>query len=395
MKKHLHKIILLTSLIILSVSTGIKAQVAEWRLNNVVYSSVDPDGGGPAKGSVTFTMQIHAVSTSIINITGISTGWSWQSANAMLPTGAPCGTNSVAQPSNITMSAAFTGFTYNNVNECSGSVNFSTGGQTFDRRSAGTIDGGTITLTSTWVDVFTVTLWALGNVSPEAGYVVINSSDIGTPAPFATYALSDDQANEYAVNSLTYAVPLQLTSGALPVLFTKFDASCTGNGAMIRWSTGSEFNSNYFEVQRSTNGTDWTVVGNVKAAGSSNSARNYQQLDLTSGPSFYRIKQVDQDGHASYTSVARTSCERKNIELVIYPVPARDVLNVVIQTDRSLKTQLVVYDGIGKLVRRMDASIISGNNNFTLNLRGLSAGEYVIRSSDPSVNLDKKFTIVR
>ena len=113
---------------------------------NPIYSSVDPDGAGPATGSVTFTLQIRAVSASIPNITGISTGWSWQSANAMLPTGSPCGTNSVTQPANITMSAAFAGFTYNNVNECSGSVNFSNGTQTFDRRSSGTIDGGTITL---------------------------------------------------------------------------------------------------------------------------------------------------------------------------------------------------------------------------------------------------------
>ena len=395
MKNCLHKIILVTIIIIFSVSAKTNAQTCEWRLANPTYSAVDPDGAGPATGSVTFTLQIHTMSGSIPNVTGISTGWSWQSTMAMLPTGSPCGSNSVTQPANITVSPAFAGFTYNNVDECSGSVNFSTSSQTFDRRSSGTVDGGTITLTTTFVDVFTVTLWTLGTVNPEGGYVVINSGDLGTPGAFSTYTISDASANEFTVNSLTYTTALPLGSGALPVLFTKFETHCTNNGAVVSWSTGSEFNSNYFELQRSTNGNDWTSVATIKAAGNSSTGHTYQQPDLNGGKAYYRIKEVDGDGHPVYTSIISTNCEFKNVDMVIYPVPARDLLNVVIRSDKSLKTQLFIVDGVGKIVRRMDATLLNGSNTFLFNLKGLASGEYIIRSNAPGVELNKTFNIIR
>jgi hypothetical protein len=396
MKNYLHKIIVITCVIILSVLIKTNAQTTcEWRLAKPTYSNVDPDGAGLATGSVTFTLQVHTVSGTIPNVTGISTGWSWQSANAMLPTGSPCGMNSVTQPANIIMSPAFAGFTYNNVDECSGSVNFSNGSQTFDRRSSGTVDGGTIILTTTFIDVFTVTLWTLGTTNPEGGYVVINSGDMGSPGVFTTYAISDALADEFTVNSLTFTNALALGSASLPVQFTKFEAGCTNNGALVSWSTGSEFNSNYFELQRSTNGNEWTIVATIKAAGNSSTGRTYQQLDANGGPAYYRIKQVDIDGHFIYTSIIRTNCSPKSIDMVIYPVPARDILNVVIQSDKSLKTQLLLVDGIGKIVRKIDATLFNGSNTFLFNLKGLASGEYIIRSNAPGVELNKKFNIIR
>ena len=395
MKNCLHKVILVTSIVIFSVSVKTNAQTCEWRLANPTYSVVDPDGAGPATGSVTFTLQIHTTSGSIPNVTGISTGWSWQSSNAMLPTGSPCGANSVTQPANITISTAFTGFTYNNVDECSGSVNFTTGSQTFDRRASGTVDGGTITLTTTYVDIFTVTLWTLGSTPPEGGYVVINSGDGGTPGAFTTYAVSDDQANEYVANSLTYDTPLPLGSGALPVLFTKFETHCTNNGATVSWSTTSESNTNYFELQRSINGNDWASVNVIKAAGNSSTGHTYQLPDFNGGASLYRIKEVDMDGQTIYTSIIRTNCEVKTVDMVIYPVPARDLLNVVIRSVKSLKTQLFIIDGVGKVVRKIDATLLNGSNTFQFNLNGLASGEYLIRSNAPGVELNKTFNIVR
>ncbi len=113
------------------------------------------------------------------------------------------------------------------------------------------------------------------------------------------------------------------------------------------------------------------------------------------GSVYYRIKQVDLDGHFIYTSIIRTNCARKSIDIVIYPVPARDILNVIIRSDKSLKTQLLLVDGIGKIVRRIDATLFNGSNTFLFNLKGLASGEYLIRSSDPVVELNKKFNIVR
>lgn len=389
------KSIILMVIIAVCSSYTLKAQLCEWRLGNGTYSSADPDGAGVATGSVTFTLQLHTVSGTIPLVTGISTGYNYQSARAMVPTTVNCPLAS--SPSNITLSAAFLagGYSYLDVNQCSPFVQ--TGGtESFNSRAVGTLQaaGVGVTLTTAWMDVFTVTLWTLNTGFPQGGYVSINSTEFGAPNPFSSYAISDQPANQYEANSLTFTTPLAL-GGALPVLFSKFDAKCTNTGTLISWATAQEANSSKFEIERSTNGTTWTNIGSVAASGTSSSNRNYQQIDLIGGAAFYRIKQIDKDGQFIYADVARTNCQVKNISSVIYPVPAFDILNVVIKSDRSVRTQLLVYDMQGKLVKKVDASILSGNNTFKINLIGLASGDYMIRSNDASIELNKVFTISR
>ncbi|MFZ4772066.1 MAG: T9SS type A sorting domain-containing protein, partial [Ferruginibacter sp.] len=181
----------------------------------------------------------------------------------------------------------------------------------------------------------------------------------------------------------------------LPVLFSKFETKCTNTGTLISWATAQEGNSSRFEIERSSNGTVWTNIGTVAAAGNSSSDRNYQQVDLNGGVALYRIKQIDKDGQFIYTGVEKTNCLVKNITSLIYPVPAYDVLNVVIKSDRSVRTQLMVYDMQGKLVKNIDAPVIAGNNTFKINLIGLASGDYMLRSNDATIEINKIFTIKR
>ncbi len=368
-------------------------QVVEWRLINPAYNSTDPDAAGPATGSVSFTLQIHTVSGTISNVNAISTGFSYQSALAMIPIAPACAT--VSNPANIIVSPFFVagGFAYTTVFQC-GIFNQTAGGQNFDRRAVGTMDGTAVTLTTTWQDMFTVTLWTLGSSFPNGGYVVINSGAGGSPGEFTTYAVADAAANEYVANSLTFTTPLAL-GAAVPVLFTKFETKCNGNGTLITWATAQESNSSHFEIEKSSNGSaDWISIANISAAGNSSTDKNYQQIDLNGGSAFYRIKQVDKDGQFMYTGIERTNCEVKNITCVIYPVPARDVLNVVIKSDRVLNTNLMLFESTGKLVRKVNVYVLNGNNNYKINTIGLSDGEYILKSSNPSLIINKAFTVV-
>ncbi|RYY44257.1 MAG: T9SS type A sorting domain-containing protein, partial [Chitinophagaceae bacterium] len=129
--------------------------------------------------------------------------------------------------------------------------------------------------------------------------------------------------------------------------------------------------------------------------GLSSGSRSYNQLDLEAGNAMYRIKQVDKNGAAVYTNIERANCQVKNISSVIYPVPAKDVLNVVIKSDKAIRTQLMVFEVSGKLVKKLDASIQSGTNNFRIDLGGLTSGDYIIRSNDAGVELNKQFSIIK
>jgi hypothetical protein len=248
-------------------------QTFEWRLGKVTYSATDPDGGGAATGSATFTLQIHTTGGSVSDITQIATGYAYQSSRAIVPTTPGCAI-SASTPANISMSAAFTaaGFTYTTVSQCNVvDPAIVTGGQTFDRRANGVIDNGSITIGTDWVDVFTVTLWTLGTSDPEGGYVIINSSEGGTPGEYTTYSVSNVLAQQFPANSLTYTSPLALSSISLPVQFSRFTVQCSPSGNNISWNTASEKDNSHFEVEKSSNGSAWSSIGRVN----SNSQRSY------------------------------------------------------------------------------------------------------------------------
>ncbi|MEQ1553919.1 MAG: T9SS type A sorting domain-containing protein [Ferruginibacter sp.] len=269
--------------------------------------------------------------------------------------------------------------------------------------------------------VFTV---AVSNVISNNIELCGNNEDGGAPYYFsvtkngaggATQSdyTSHNTFNGNLTNQLFYAAnPGQLTTSpgasgttnffqklvltVVPVQFSKINANCNSNGALISWTTTQETNTNYFDVEKSIDGgVNWKTINTVSAIGNSSSSRNYQQQDLEGGIAVYRIKQVDKDGRFTITEILNLNCENKNITSIIYPVPAHDVLNVVIKTNKAAKTQFAIYDPTGKLVKSLDENIIAGNNNFAVDLRGLPTGDYFIRSNDPSLNFNKKFTILK
>ncbi len=185
-----------------------------------------------------------------------------------------------------------------------------------------------------------------------------------------------------------------LASGILPVTFSKYDIRCNDKGALLTWSTSSEQNSSRFEIQRSVNGSDWVTIDNVTAAGNSSNTRNYQYVDLNSGVAFYRIRQVDLDGRFIYTEIKRTEC-KGGFDVALYPVPANDKITLVIKSSVAAKTDLQILDVTGRIVKRIPAMVNKGNNNIILDVQSLLPGDYVLLSSEKTITINKKFSIIR
>ena len=91
----------------------------------------------------------------------------------------------------------------------------------------------------------------------------------------------------------------------MPVNFTSFTATRSGNEALLQWQTAQEQNSLDFSIERSTNGTNYTAIGDVPAAGNSNSPRDYSFTDAApaTGLNYYRLKETDLDHHFMYSAV--------------------------------------------------------------------------------------------
>ena len=83
-------------------------------------------------------------------------------------------------------------------------------------------------------------------------------------------------------------------SSTFPVTWLGMNAEMTADGVLVSWKTASEYNSDYFAVQRSVDGGEFEDLGYVKSAGNSLEIREYNFLDMdTRGNNLrYRIRQV-------------------------------------------------------------------------------------------------------
>lgn len=90
------------------------------------------------------------------------------------------------------------------------------------------------------------------------------------------------------------------TSSPPPIELLTFNltALVSQNAVQITWSTATEINNNFFTIERSTDGVNFTSIGTVQGSGNSSTVKNYSFIDnsLVNGTIFYRLKQTDFDG---------------------------------------------------------------------------------------------------
>jgi hypothetical protein len=120
----------------------------------------------------------------------------------------------------------------------------------------------------------------------------------------------------------------------LPVVLTAFTGQTSAAGNVLRWTTASETSSDYFEVERSANGEEFTKIGQLAAAGTTTATHGYQFTDATAtATSYYRLRQVDFDGTASYSPVVTLAASPRVLSTtkpVAYPTVFTSELNVAL-----------------------------------------------------------------
>src|SRR5579875_2066218 len=73
------------------------------------------------------------------------------------------------------------------------------------------------------------------------------------------------------------------------------------------WTTGSETQNLYFDLERSADGVSWTSIATVKGAGTTTTKTSYEAIDYSPlrTDAYYRLKQVDISGSFSYSNIIR------------------------------------------------------------------------------------------
>ncbi len=90
--------------------------------------------------------------------------------------------------------------------------------------------------------------------------------------------------------------------GVLPIELISFTATDADEVVRLYWATASETNTSHYVVERSADGVGFTPIGSMAAAGESVTLRTYTLDDTRpmEGLNYYRLKQLDLDGVATF-----------------------------------------------------------------------------------------------
>jgi hypothetical protein len=178
---------------------------------------------------------------------------------------------------------------------------------------------------------------------------------------------------------------LSNTVNPLPVELTSFMAAVTPNSVLLNWSTASELNNDFFELQRSATGEKFEKIATVKGAGTVRDRTDYQYEDVTPlyGKNYYRLRQVDFDGQDAYSNVvvADVSIVSASFSASVFPNPGRqDELKFMINTsDTSSPVRMRMFDQLGKNVIDETLSLQTSSEQFDLRLPNqVSAGMFTL-----------------
>lgn len=158
---------------------------------------------------------------------------------------------------------------------------------------------------------------------------------------FSPYGIGNDESN-------------------LPIELSSFNVIQTKENVFISWKTLTETNNDYFTIEKSNDGEHWKSIYTCNGAGNSTIINSYSYLDEEpyNGVNIYRIKQTDNDGNYSYSSIKSLKICNETILFNVYPIPVTaEELTVIIQGKEFETIHLSIEDVNGSILCSGDIEI--------------------------------------
>lgn len=167
---------------------------------------------------------------------------------------------------------------------------------------------------------------------------------------------------------------------SLPVIFNSFYVTRSNNNVVLTWSTAMEHDSRNFEIQRSLDGTNWSVIAIMLGAGNSSSVQQYTYTDknMTAAVAYYRIRQVDLNGNYDYSTVKTIRANEATPTTKVYVTGN----TVNIEFNKEVKNPVTVR------IINMNGQVIGQRDNqqasyrISIDMKNHVTGMYLVQLND-------------
>ncbi|HEU5054787.1 MAG TPA: T9SS type A sorting domain-containing protein [Hanamia sp.] len=198
-------------------------------------------------------------------------------------------------------------------------------------------------------------------------------NDTVTVDKAGTYVVSQQLQSfcpAYATDTVVIAL-FDATCNVLNSTVTQFSGYVNKSNAQLNWSVSNNGEIKYFEIEKSVDGINFSPLQEIKAESSNFSTVNYNYTDynaFTETPSlFYRLKIINASGKVTLSSIIHLSTNNDQVKTIkIFPNPVSEKFQVNVNVLEKEAIELSIYDGTGRLMRRINKDIEKGSSVITV-----------------------------
>ncbi len=179
-----------------------------------------------------------------------------------------------------------------------------------------------------------------------------------------------------------------------------FDARAITGGIELNWSTASESNNEYYEIER-----DGEIINRIEGAGTVATPSNYSYLDrnISAGHAYhYRLYSIETGGsreHVGSVTAVAAGGDAVVTEFALYqnfPNPFNPETSISLDLPEATLVQLKVYNPVGQLVRTiLNREMQAGTHTVAFDGGDLAAGIYIYRLEAGTFSDAKKMVLVK
>lgn len=189
--------------------------------------------------------------------------------------------------------------------------------------------------------------------------------------------------SDYATD--TTMVIFEPTCTVLPDKQVDLKGTLNGIKYLLDWTVWENNNYKYFDVERSTDGIQFSHLTRVESKSSESQTAFYNMIDdvqhLQSNTVYYRLKLTNVDGSVMYTKVLKQELAMHENGIKILTNPAKDQIRIGVNTRTGANAEIMMYDIAGKQIRSSKhTNLPAGYSILTLDdVSMLSTGMYALK----------------
>jgi hypothetical protein len=190
------------------------------------------------------------------------------------------------------------------------------------------------------------------------------------------------------------AVNIKQDNIVLPVNLVSFIATGKNEDVVLNWRTTGAVDLDHTEIERSSNGIDFSLAAIPATATGEYTDVNVARLLTSNGNLFYRLKMIGQQGDFSYSPVVMVKVNKRSSFVTgIQPLFASGKIAVSLNMPRGGMVTLQLSNLTGQLIKTMQVNVATGNNIQYMNgLNALPAGVYALQVSYGRESVTQKLT---